>query len=178
MKLMTPLSRRYLKAVSYLSFFLYGMFYKERAWEGGCYEVKLTSLFLLGVVVDDLLGSVVGGGGIVLVLVDFGGLDVVQAAGARLLGIELAAGPVIEVLDQGVERLVALEALLLIQYRVALLHRRLLPVYNLLCLILGHNVELARHVGNDARSENGEDGEEDDLEALHFNGCFLPKLAV
>lgn len=51
------------------------------------------NLLVVRVVVDDLLGPIVGFIGLVLVVEGDGGLDVVDAAGPALGALELAVGP-------------------------------------------------------------------------------------
>ncbi|KAK8852006.1 hypothetical protein PGQ11_014485 [Apiospora arundinis] len=135
----------------------------EKVPDGG--ELTDFELLLVDVLVDDTLGPIVGRDGPVLVVVDLGRLDIIERAVARLLAVELAAGPLVEVLDVGVE---ALDTVLSVQDGVALLFR--LPV--LRHLVLGRDVELAR-LGNNARGEHGHDGEEGNFETQHVDGsCF------
>lgn len=120
--------------------------------------------------VDDLFGPRVGGVGLVLAAEDNGGLNVVDIAGSALGALELAAGPRAKIGDHLLQRLVAFEALLLVRHGVALLLGRLLAVLaDLFELVLGHNVELSRYVGNGAEGKQCNDCKEEELEVVHLD---------
>ncbi|KAH6839630.1 hypothetical protein B0I37DRAFT_386908 [Chaetomium sp. MPI-CAGE-AT-0009] len=129
-------------------------------------------LLVARVAVDDLFGPCVGSIGFILAIEHDGGLDVVDVPGPGLGTLELAAGPFAEIGNHLLQCLIALEAVLLVRHGVALLLGPLFAVLaNLFELVLGHDVEFSRHVGNGAKCKQCHDCQEEDLEVVHLEGA-------